>query len=116
MRYAALTASLALVPFVVAACVTSTSPLPGDPVSDCTYGAPKPTPTPEPTTAMGSPSPDAVSSGSTPETLSEDVATYPDLPPAVLPASIEAWRDAVVSVAVELDGGRVRDQQGLIHR
>lgn len=109
---------MATAALLVAACVTSTptatSPLPGDATSDCTYGAPEPTPTAEPKTQIGSPSPDAVSSGSTPETPSEDVEAYPDLPPAVLPASVQAWRDAVVSVTVELASGRIRIQQGLI--
>ena len=39
---------------------------------------------------------------------------YPDLPPPALPASVEAWRDAVVRVSVEQASGRTRDQQGLV--
>ena len=39
---------------------------------------------------------------------------YPDLPPPALPASVEAWRDAVVRVSVERASGRPRDQQGLV--
>ncbi len=39
---------------------------------------------------------------------------YPDLPPPALPASVEAWRDAVARVSVERASGRTREQQGLI--
>ena len=39
---------------------------------------------------------------------------YPDLPPPALPASVEAWQDAVVRVSVERASGRTRDQQGLV--
>ena len=39
---------------------------------------------------------------------------YPDLPPPALPASVEAWKDAVVRVSVERASGRTRDQQGLV--
>jgi acyl-coenzyme A thioesterase PaaI-like protein len=43
-----------------------------------------------------------------------DVVAYPDLPPPALPASVEAWQDAVVRVSVELAGGSTHDQQGLV--
>ena len=39
---------------------------------------------------------------------------YPDLPPPALPASVKAWRDAVVRVDVERASRRPRVQQGLI--
>ena len=39
---------------------------------------------------------------------------YPDLPPPALPASVEAWQDAVVRVSVERASRRTRDQQGLV--
>ena len=108
----------ATVALLVAACVTSTptatSPLPGEPASDCTYGAPKPMSAPDPTIPTVSPPTDVASSSSRPETSSADAAAYPNLPPDVLPASIEEWRDAVVRITVEQVGGRVRNQQGLV--
>ena len=39
---------------------------------------------------------------------------YPDLPPPALPASVEAWQDAVVRVSVERASSRTRDLQGLV--
>ena len=39
---------------------------------------------------------------------------YPDLPLPALPASVEAWQDAVVRVSVERASGRTRVQQGLV--
>ena len=43
-----------------------------------------------------------------------EVMAYPDLPPPALPASVKAWRDAVVRVDVERASRRPRVQQGLI--
>ena len=48
----------------------------------------------------------------TPPTV--DVVAYPDLPPPALPASVEAWQNAVAAVSVELASGRARNQQGLV--
>ena len=117
MRSAVLTASLALVPFLVAACATSTqtaTPPPRDLVNDCSYRVPEPTPTPDLTAPMETTPASTGPVGTTPETPSADDAPYPDLPPPALPSSIEAWQEAVVRVSVELADGRVRDQQGLI--
>lgn len=117
LRRLALTVTLVLIPFLAAACATSTqtaTPPPGDLVNDCSYRVSEPTPTPDlkgPTeTASASTQP----VGSTPEASSSAVAVYPDLPPPALPPPVEAWQEAVVRVAVELAGGRVREQQGLI--
>ena len=84
-------------------------------VNACTYHASEPTPTPTLTpnadlarpTSTPSPTP-------TPEEPSAEVVAYPDLPPQALPASVEAWRDAVARVSVERASGRTREQQGLI--
>ena len=43
-----------------------------------------------------------------------EVVAYPDLPPPALPASVEAWQDAVVRVSVERASSRTRDLQGLV--
>ena len=91
-----------------------TPPLSSAPVNACTYRAPAPTLTPDLTTPTATPF-----SNTTPipypiESPSAEVVAYPDLPPPALPASIEAWRDAVVRVSVERASGRTRDQQGLV--
>ena len=86
-------------------------------VNACTYHAPEPTPTP---TADLTRRPTSTPfSNTTPipyptESPSAEVVAYPDLPPPALPASVEAWRDAVVRVSVERASGRTRDQQGLV--
>ena len=76
-------------------------------VNACTYHAPEPTPTPGMTkrpTSTPFPTP-------TPEGPSAEVVAYSDLP---LPASVEAWQDAVVRVSVERASGRTQVQQGLV--
>ena len=94
-----------------------TPPLSSALVNACTYHAPEPTPTP---TADLTRRPTATPfSNTTPipyptESPSAEVVAYPDLPPPALPASVEAWRDAVVRVSVERASGRPRDQQGLV--
>ena len=75
------------------------------PVNACIYHAPEPTPTPTPTTDLTTPTATPFSN-TTPipyptEIPSAEVVAYPDLPPPALPASVEAWRDAVVRVSVE---------------
>ena len=81
-------------------------------VNACTYHAPEPTPTPTPDmtkrpTSTPFPTP-------TPEGPSAEVVAYPDLPLPALPASVEAWQDAVVRVSVERASGRTQVQQGLV--
>ena len=88
------------------------------PVNACIYHAPEPTPTPTPTTDLTTPTATPFSN-TTPipyptEIPSAEVVAYPDLPPPALPASVEAWRDAVVRVSVERASGRPRVQQGLV--
>ncbi len=102
-----------MVPFIVAACSTSTPSPPGDLVNDCSYRVPEATPTPDLEAPTETTSVSTEPVGSTMETPSADVVAYPDLPSA-LPPSVEAWQEAVVRVRVELVDGRVRDQQGLI--
>ena len=117
MRFAVLTALIAMIPFIVAACATSppmATPPPGDLVNDCSYRVPGPTPTPDLKAPTETASASTQPVGSTPEASSADVAAYPDLPPPALPPSVKAWQEAVVRVSVELAGGRVREQQGLI--
>ncbi len=87
-----------------------TPPLSSALVNACTYHAPEPAPTPDLTkrpTSTPFPTP-------TPERPSAGVVAYPDLPPPALPASVEAWQDAVVRVSVERASGRTRVQQGLV--
>ena len=89
-----------------------TPPLSSALVNACTYHAPEPTPTPTPDltkrpTSTPFPTP-------TPEGPSAEVVAYPDLPLPALPASAEAWQDAVVRVSVERASGRTRVQQGLV--
>ena len=89
-----------------------TPPLSSALVNACTYHAPEPTPTPTPDltkrpTSTPFPTP-------TPEGPSAEVVAYPDLPLPALPASVEAWQDAVVRVSVERVSGRTRVQQGLV--
>ena len=81
-------------------------------VNACTYHAPEPTPTPTPDltkrpTSTPFPTP-------TPEGPSAEAVAYPDLPLPALPASVEAWQDAVVRVSVDRASGRTRVQQGLV--
>ena len=89
--------------------------LPSARVNACTHDAPEPTPIPtltpttDPTRPTATPFPTP-----TPEGSEAEVVAYPDLPPPALPASVEAWRDAVVRVSVERASGRTRDQQGLV--
>ena len=45
---------------------------------------------------------------------SAEVVAYPGLLPPALPASVEAWQDAVVRVSVERVSSRTRDLQGLV--
>ena len=82
-------------------------------VNACNYHAPEPTPTPtpnaDPTRPTSTPFPTP-----TPEEPSAEVVAYPDLPPPALPASVEAWQDAVVRVSVERASSRTRDLQGLV--
>ena len=117
MRFAVLTALLAMVPFIVAACATSTPTVtqspPGDLVNDCSHRVPEATPKPDLKAPTESTSASTGPVASTTETPSAYVVAYLNLP-AALPAPVEAWKDAVVRVRVELAGGRVRDQQGLI--
>ncbi len=85
------------------------------PVNACTHDAPEPTPIPtltpttDPTRPTATPFPTP-----TPEGPEAEVVAYPELPPPALPASVEAWQDAVVRVSVERASGRTRDQQGLV--
>ena len=89
--------------------------LPSARVNACTHDAPEPTPIPtltpttDPTRPTATPFPTP-----TPEGTEAEVVAYPDLPPPALPASVEAWKDAVVRVSVERASGRTRDQQGLV--
>ena len=89
--------------------------LPSARVNACTHDAPEPTliptltPTTDPTRPTATPFPTP-----TPEGPEAEVVAYPDLPPPALPASVEAWKDAVVRVSVERASGRTRDQQGLV--
>ena len=87
-------------------------------VNACIYHAPEPTPTPAPTTDPMRPTATPFSN-TTPipyptESPSAEVVAYPDLPPPALPASVEAWQDAVVRVSVERASSRTRDLQGLV--
>ena len=82
-------------------------------VNACTKRVPEPTSTPSPTTDLTVPT-STLFPTPTPEEPSAEVVAYPDLPPPALPASVEAWRDAVVGVSVERASGRARDQQGLV--
>ena len=93
---------------------TATPPLPNAPVNPCSYRSAEPTPTPDLTTPTSTSFPNATPAASTPARPSADGVAYPDLPPPPLPASVEAWQDAVVRVIVELSGGRARNQQGLV--
>ena len=83
-------------------------------VNACTYRAPAPTPTPDLTTPTATPFSNTTPIPYPTESPSVEVVAYPDLPPPALPASVEAWRDAVVGVSVERASGRTRDQQGLV--
>ena len=83
-------------------------------VNACTYRAPAPTPTPDLTTPTATPFSNTTPIPYPTESPSAEVVAYPDLPPPALPASVEAWRDAVVHVSVERASGRTRDQQGLV--
>ena len=89
--------------------------LPSARVNACTHDAPEPTPIPTltPTTDPTRPTPTPFPTP-TPEGPEAEVVAYPDLPPPALPASVEAWKDAVVRVSVEGASGRTRDQQGLV--
>ena len=89
-------------------------PLSSAPVNACTYQAPAPTPTPDLTTPTATPFSNTTPIPYPTENPSAEVVAYPDLPPTALPASVEAWRDAVVRVSVERDSGRTRVQQGLV--
>ena len=85
-------------------------------VNACTYDAPESTPTP-PTLTPNADSTRPTSTPfptPTPEEPSAEVVAYPDLTPRALPASVEAWQDAVVRVSVERASGRTREQQGLV--
>ena len=82
-------------------------------VNACTKRVPEPTSTTSPTTDLTGPT-STLFPTPTPEEPSAEVVAYPDLPPPALPASVEAWRDAVVGVSVERASGRTRDQQGLV--
>ena len=94
-----------------------TPPLSSALVNACTYHAPEPTPTP---TADLTRRPTSTPfSNTTPipyptESPSAEVVAYPDLPSPALPASVEAWQDAVVHVSVERASGRTRVQHGLV--
>ena len=92
----------------------ATPPLSNDIVNACTYRAPEPTPTPYLTTPTSTPFPTPTPVGSTPERPEAQGVAYPGLPPPALPASVEAWRDAVVRVDVERASRRPRVQQGLV--
>ena len=83
-------------------------------VNACTYRAPAPTPTPDLTTPTATPFSNTTPIPYPTENPSAEVVAYPDLPPPALPASVEAWRDAVVRVSVERASGRTRNQQGLV--
>ena len=91
----------------------ATPPLSGALVNACTYRVPEPTPTPDLTTPTATPFSNTTPIPYPTESPSAEVVAYPDLPPPALPASVEAWRDAVVRVSVERASGRPRDQQGL---
>ena len=82
-------------------------------VNACTKRIPEPTSTTSPTTDLTGPT-STLFPTPTPEEPSAEVVAYPDLPLPALPASVEAWRDAVVGVSVERASGRTRDQQGLV--
>ncbi len=107
-----------MVPLLAGACATSTptatpSP-PEDLVNDCSYRVPEATPTPD-LTAHAEDTPASTEPVVSPaESPPGDVMVFPDLPTPALPPSVEAWQEAVVRVSVELAGGRVRNQQGLI--
>ena len=92
---------------------TSTDALP---LNACTYNAPEPSTTPNRTTPTPTPRPTATPVGSTPTPTkpSAEILAYPETPPLTLPASVEAWKDAVVVVDVELARGHTRKQQGLV--
>ncbi len=92
----------------------ATPPLSGALVNACTYRVPEPTPTPDLTTPTATPFSNTTPIPYPTESPSAEVVAYPDLPPPALPASVEAWRDAVVRVSVERASGRPRDQQGLV--
>ena len=83
-------------------------------VNACTYRAPAPTPTPDLTTPTATPFSNTTPIPYRTESPSAEVVAYTDLPPPALPASVEAWRDAVVRVSVVQASGRTRDQQGLV--
>ena len=83
-------------------------------VNACTYHAPEPTPTPTPTPDLTKRPTSTPFPTPTPEGPSAEVVAYPDLPLPALPASVEAWQDAVVRVSVERASGRTRVQQGLV--
>ena len=91
-----------------------TPPVSSAPVNACTYRVPAPTPTPDLTTPTATPFSNTTPIPYPTESPSAEVVAYPDLPPPALPASVEAWRDAVVRVSVERASGRTRDQQGLV--
>ena len=91
-----------------------TPPLSSALVNACTYHAPEPTPTPDLTTPTATPFSNTTPIPYPTESPSAEVVAYPDLPPPALPASVEAWRDAVVRVSGERASGRTRDQQGLV--
>ena len=92
----------------------ATPPLSGALVNACTYRVPEPTPTPDLTTPTATPFSNTTPVPYPTESPSAEVVPYPDLPPPALPASVEAWRDAVVRVSVDRASGRPRDQQGLV--
>ena len=93
----------------------ATPPLSGALVNACIYRAPEPTPTHTPTLTTDMTAPTSTPFPTpTPEVPSAEVVAYPDLPPPALPASVEAWRGAVVRVSVERGSGRTRVQQGLV--
>ena len=83
-----------------------TPPLSSAFVNACTYHAPAPTPTPDLTTPTATPFSNTTPIPYPTESPSAEVVAYADLPPPALPASVEAWRDAVVRVSVERASGR----------
>ena len=92
----------------------ATPPLSGALVNACTYRVPEPTPTPDLTTPTATPFSNTTPIPYPTESPSADVVAYPDLSPPALPASVEAWQDAVVHISVVQASGRTRNQQGLV--
>ena len=87
---------------------------PTTPVNACALSTPEQIHTPSQRAPRSAPFANATPVRSTPETPEAGVVAYPDLPPPALPASAESWQEAVVGVSVELAGGRIRNQQGLV--